>query len=226
MDSFYNIASTVTALIFILFPLLVSSNELRSMLVDSGRDDPILSGINHENDKVFLADPVNGAYMMGRSNASHLSPPMPTHHTASTSNNGVLRMQSRRPSEHIGADGRFKTSICDQPNGFLRKQRALCLQYIQLMESVVRGYFMGLRECEYQFSVHRWNCLGYNLTIGSSAPRRKRGKVLRSSQLSSTQQNRRVKTYMDRLLSSGRYSLFFPIFSTLLALSCKIWLSG
>lgn len=180
------------------------------MLVESGRDDPVLSGINHENDKILISDRTGGvgggggnAYLMG--NRSTLYDPMSP--TVGTSN-GVVRMQNRKVSEHIGPDGRFKSSICDQPNGFLRKQRALCLQYIQLMESVVRGYFMGLRECEYQFAAHRWNCLGYNLTIRSAPSRRKPGKVLRSNQSEGRSKRKHVRTYMDRLLSSGMSKLF------------------
>ena len=106
----------------------------------------------------------------------------------------------------------IKSSICDQPNGFLRKQRSLCLQYIQLMESVVRGYFMGLRECEYQFASQRWNCLGYNLTIRNPPSRRKPGKVLRSSHLDGQAKRKRVRTYMDRLLSSGMLAFLRLIF--------------
>uniref|UniRef100_A0A5K3EGD1 Protein Wnt n=2 Tax=Mesocestoides corti TaxID=53468 RepID=A0A5K3EGD1_MESCO len=167
------------------------------MLVESGRDDPVLSGVNHENDKIILSERASSTYMnASRSHYPSMSP-------NARSSNGVVRMQSQKTSEHIGPDGRFKSSICDQPNGFLRKQRALCLQYIQLMESVVRGYFMGLRECEYQFSAHRWNCLGYNLTIRSPPSRRKTGKVLRSSQAEGQSRSKRVRTYMDRLLSSG-----------------------
>ncbi|KAM3183083.1 hypothetical protein ACTXT7_011067 [Hymenolepis weldensis] len=177
------------------------SNELRTILVESGRDDPVLSGINHENDKVLISERGgnNDPYYL-MSNRSNLYG-SPVHQTISSSN-GVVQMQNRKVSEHIGPDGRFKSSICDQPNGFLRKQRALCLQYIQLMESVVRGYFMGLRECEYQFASHRWNCLGYNLTIRNPPTRRKSGKVLRSSQ-DGRSKRKRVRTYMDRLLSSG-----------------------
>lgn len=195
----------VLALIFssVLLPSAFS-NELRTILVESGKDDPVLSGINHENDKILISERVgrggnNNPYNL-MSNRSNLYEG-PVHQTQSTSN-GVVRLQNRMISEHIGPDGRFKSSICDQPNGFLRKQRALCLQYIQLMESVVRGYFMGLRECEYQFASHRWNCLGYNLTIRNPPSRRRSGKVLRSS-LEGQSKRRRVRTYMDRLLSSG-----------------------
>ena len=201
--------NVITLSIIIPFSILsVLSNELRTMLVESGRDDPVLSGINQENDKVLIAERGGGgssvpnAYMMG--NQSSLYATMP--HTASTLN-GVVRMQNRKVSEHIGPDGRFKSSICDQPNGFLRKQRSLCLQYIQLMESVVRGYFMGLRECEYQFASQRWNCLGYNLTIRNPPSRRKPGKVLRSSHLNGQEKRKRVRTYMDRLLSSGMLTI-------------------
>lgn len=194
------------------------SNELRTILVESGRDDPVLSGINHENDKVLISERGGGLggnnpyYAM--TNQSNLYGSGPMHHQTISSSNGVVRMQNRKVSEHIGPDGRFKSSICDQPNGFLRKQRALCLQYIQLMESVVRGYFMGLRECEYQFASHRWNCLGYNLTIRSPPSRRKSGKVLRSSQ-DGRSKRKRVRTYMDRLLSSGKFkniTLFWLIY--------------
>ncbi|VDN08932.1 unnamed protein product [Dibothriocephalus latus] len=82
----------------------------------------------------------------------------------------------------------------------MRKQRNLCLRYIQLMESVVRGYFMGLRECEYQFAAHRWNCQGYNLTIREPT-RRKSASVLRPNQVE-RKEPKRLRTYMDRLLSS------------------------
>lgn len=176
------------------------------MLVESGRDDPVLSGINQENDKVLIAERGGGGnsvpnpYMMG--NRSSLYAPMPQ----SASNlNGVVRMQNRKVSEHIGPDGRLKSSICDQPNGFLRKQRSLCLQYIQLMEPVVRGFFMGLRECEFQFASNRWNCVGYNLTIRNPPSRRKMGKVLQPSNLNESGKRKRVRTYMDRLLASGTF---------------------
>ncbi|VDN98471.1 unnamed protein product [Rodentolepis nana] len=188
-----------------LFPSAFS-NELRTILVESGRDDPVLSGNNQENDKILISDRGGGNnnHYFPLSNRTNLYGD-PVHQMLSSSN-GVVRMQNRKVSEHIGPDGRFKSSICDQPNGFLRKQRSLCLQYIQLMESVVRGYFMGLRECEYQFASHRWNCLGYNLTIRNPPTRRKSGKVLRSSQ-DERSNRKRVRTYMDRLLSSGMVAI-------------------
>nr|VZH89255.1 unnamed protein product [Spirometra erinaceieuropaei] len=198
--------------------------QLRKMLVESGRDDPILSGINRESEKILLSEHTNGhvlsvtprsdaggggggngAFDLMRhlTNRSHLVrlPAASSHGNSGGTGSGVVHMQSQKQTEHIGPDGRFKASICDQPNGFLRKQRSLCLRYIQLMESVVRGYFMGLRECEYQFSAHRWNCHGYNLTL-REPNRRKSDNTLRPNQ-AQRKESKRMRTYMDRLLSSG-----------------------
>ncbi|KAF7259952.1 hypothetical protein EG68_02953 [Paragonimus skrjabini miyazakii] len=106
--------------------------------------------------------------------------------------------------EFVGPDGKLRMSICDHPNGFLRRQKKLCRRYLHLMESVVRGYFMGLRECEYQFAAHRWNCQGYNHTLRVTPQQQHR---LRHRQTPTTQTSQvnpvRVKTYLDKLLSKG-----------------------
>ncbi|CAH8468871.1 unnamed protein product [Schistosoma mattheei] len=109
----------------------------------------------------------------------------------------------------VGPDGKLQMSICDHPNGFLRRQKKLCRQYLHLMESVIRGYFMGLKECEYQFSAHRWNCQGHNLTI-RTAPNNRIQKRLRyresepKNDLDNSQRKSiRIQTYLDKLLSKG-----------------------
>lgn len=112
----------------------------------------------------------------------------------------------------VGPDGKLQMSICDHPNGFLRRQKKLCRQYLHLMESVIRGYFMGLKECEYQFSAHRWNCQGHNLTI-RTAPNNRIQKRLRyresepKNDLDNSQRKSvRIQTYLDKLLSKGNVS--------------------
>nr|CAH8825525.1 unnamed protein product [Trichobilharzia regenti] len=110
----------------------------------------------------------------------------------------------------VGPDGKLQMSICDHPNGFLRRQKKLCRQYLHLMESVIRGYFMGLKECEYQFSAHRWNCQGHNLTIQVSNNNEKKQKRLRYRESeskndmdNSQRKSVRIQTYLDKLLSKG-----------------------
>nr|ABG73038.1 signaling protein wnt4 precursor [Schistosoma japonicum] len=108
----------------------------------------------------------------------------------------------------VGADGKLQMSICDHPNGFLRRQKKLCRQYLHLMESVIRGYFMGLKECEYQFSAHRWNCQGHNLTIQAPTSRKQKRLRYRESELKNDMDNSRrksvrIQTYLDKLLSKG-----------------------
>ncbi|KAK4473788.1 hypothetical protein MN116_003125 [Schistosoma mekongi] len=108
----------------------------------------------------------------------------------------------------VGPDGKLQMSICDHPNGFLRRQKKLCRQYLHLMESVIRGYFMGLKECEYQFSAHRWNCQGHNLTIQSPNSRKQKRLRYRESELKNDMDNSRrksvrIQTYLDKLLSKG-----------------------
>ncbi|CAH8449500.1 unnamed protein product [Heterobilharzia americana] len=110
----------------------------------------------------------------------------------------------------VGPDGKLQMSICDHPNGFLRRQKKLCRQYLHLMESVIRGYFMGLKECEYQFSAHRWNCQGHNLTIQQMSNSNRRQKRLRYRESetkndidNSRKKSVRIQTYLDKLLSKG-----------------------
>ncbi|VEL21710.1 unnamed protein product, partial [Protopolystoma xenopodis] len=103
------------------------------------------------------------------------------------------------------------SGICDQPNSFLWRQRKVCLLYPHLMESVVRGYFMGLKECEHQFSRSRWNCQGYNMTIHSPAPRRRRSRQQRvgldeaRTAEGTSLQPMRIKTYLDKLLNRDHF---------------------
>ncbi|CAH8828641.1 unnamed protein product [Trichobilharzia szidati] len=110
----------------------------------------------------------------------------------------------------VGPDGKLQMSICDHPNGFLRRQKKLCRQYLHLMESVIRGYFMGLKECEYQFSAHRWNCQGHNLTIQVPNNNERKQKRLRYRESeskndmdNSQRKSVRIQTYLDKLLSKG-----------------------
>ncbi|TGZ64192.1 hypothetical protein CRM22_006501 [Opisthorchis felineus] len=107
--------------------------------------------------------------------------------------------------DFVGPDGRLRMTICDHPNGFLRRQKKLCRRYLHLMESVVHGYFMGLRECEYQFASHRWNCQGHNLTL-RIPPKDKRRLRFRQSPAErnpSKTNTVKIKTYLDKLLSKG-----------------------
>ncbi|CAL8102077.1 unnamed protein product [Calicophoron daubneyi] len=120
----------------------------------------------------------------------------------------VTRPSSTAASENfVGPDGKLQMSICEHPNGFLRRQKKLCRRYLHLMESVVRGYFMGLRECEHQFAAHRWNCQGHNITL-KVMPKNKRRLRHRQSRLSNDPEEGqpkpvRIKTYLDKLLSRG-----------------------
>lgn len=115
----------------------------------------------------------------------------------------------QRKNSFFGPDGTLQLSICDHPNGFLRWQKNLCRQYLHLMKSVIQGYLMGLRECEYQFSAHRWNCQGHNVTMTIEKRHRRRRRRMRQSRLSSrtpqgnSRRQKRIKTYLDKLLSKG-----------------------
>ncbi|THD28898.1 Protein Wnt-4 [Fasciola hepatica] len=117
----------------------------------------------------------------------------------------VLHTEETTTDGFIGPDGKLQMSICNHPNGFLRHQKKLCRRYLHLMESVVRGYFMGLRECEYQFSAHRWNCQGHNLTLRILPEQRRRLRYRQSSANRdlAKRQPVRIKTYLDKLLSKG-----------------------
>ncbi|KAK3744101.1 hypothetical protein QZH41_016790 [Actinostola sp. cb2023] len=42
-------------------------------------------------------------------------------------------------------------------------QQKKCLAHPYMMESVVRGVSMAVRECENHFSDHRWNCSGLTM---------------------------------------------------------------
>lgn len=107
--------------------------------------------------------------------------------------------------DFVGPDGKLRMTICDHPNGFLRRQKKLCRRYLHLMESVVHGYFMGLRECEYQFASHRWNCQGHNLTlrIPPMDKRRLRYRQSPTERNPSKTNTVKIKTYLDKLLSKG-----------------------
>lgn len=112
----------------------------------------------------------------------------------------------------VGPDGKLQMSICNHPNGFLRRQKKLCRRYLHLMESVVRGYFMGLRECEYRFSAHRWNCQGHNLTLRILPEQRRRLRYRQSSGSRDVAKRQpvRIKTYLDKLLSKGNCTFLLP----------------
>uniref|UniRef100_A0A3B3TAI9 Protein Wnt n=1 Tax=Paramormyrops kingsleyae TaxID=1676925 RepID=A0A3B3TAI9_9TELE len=57
---------------------------------------------------------------------------------------------------YIGALG--VRVICDNIPGLVNKQRQLCQQHPDLMQSVGEGAGEWIRECQHQFRHHRWNC--------------------------------------------------------------------
>lgn len=57
---------------------------------------------------------------------------------------------------YIGALG--VRVICDNIPGLVNKQRQLCQQHPDLMQSVGEGAGDWIRECQHQFRHHRWNC--------------------------------------------------------------------
>lgn len=60
------------------------------------------------------------------------------------------------PCRYIGALG--ARVICDNIPGLVNKQRQLCQRYPDIMQSVGEGAKEWIRECQYQFRHHRWNC--------------------------------------------------------------------
>ena len=47
---------------------------------------------------------------------------------------------------------------CDHIPGMERKQRRLCQKHPDHMVQVGEGAATGIKECQYQFRQHRWNC--------------------------------------------------------------------
>lgn len=47
---------------------------------------------------------------------------------------------------------------CDHIPGMERKQRRLCQKHPDHMVQVGEGAATGIKECQFQFRQHRWNC--------------------------------------------------------------------
>nr|CDI40100.1 WNT4 protein [Euperipatoides kanangrensis] len=48
--------------------------------------------------------------------------------------------------------------ICEHLTGLVNKQKDICKNNLEVMDSVRRGAQMALEECQYQFKSRRWNC--------------------------------------------------------------------
>ncbi|CAH1772955.1 unnamed protein product [Owenia fusiformis] len=49
-------------------------------------------------------------------------------------------------------------TICDKLTGLVKKQKHICRQQIEVMDSVKLGASMAIKECQFQFRNRRWNC--------------------------------------------------------------------
>ena len=50
------------------------------------------------------------------------------------------------------------TALCKTFTQLSKKQNDLCVKYPDLMEPIIRGATTGVKECERQLSINRWNC--------------------------------------------------------------------
>nr|XP_039263467.1 protein Wnt-5-like [Styela clava] len=75
----------------------------------------------------------------------------------------------------VGKISSRNVPICDRIEGLSRNQKTLCKRYYNHMSFVSEGAENGIKECQHQFSGHRWNCstvedssvFGRVLNIGS-----------------------------------------------------------
>jgi wingless-type MMTV integration site family, member 10 len=47
---------------------------------------------------------------------------------------------------------------CRNFPGLSKKQLELCYRYPDVMEAAIHGLQLAVRECQFQFQKHRWNC--------------------------------------------------------------------
>ena len=52
----------------------------------------------------------------------------------------------------------YSTPRCSDIIGYLKEQKQICQKYPLLMEVVVQGAEVGLKECQHQFATSKWNC--------------------------------------------------------------------
>ncbi|XP_074655053.1 protein Wnt-4-like [Tubulanus polymorphus] len=52
--------------------------------------------------------------------------------------------------------------MCDKLKGLVKRQRRICRENIEVMESVKKGAHLAIEECQYQFRLRRWNCSTVN----------------------------------------------------------------
>lgn len=63
--------------------------------------------------------------------------------------NSVMDQQRRRPQTSV---------ICKNFPGLSKKQLELCFRYPDVMAAAIQGLQLAVKECQYQFQKHRWNC--------------------------------------------------------------------
>uniref|UniRef100_A0A182K4F5 Protein Wnt n=1 Tax=Anopheles christyi TaxID=43041 RepID=A0A182K4F5_9DIPT len=76
-------------------------------------------------------------------------------------------------------------ATCRTVPGLARDQLELCYRASDVTAAAIEGLELGVRECQYQFQWHRWNCS--SLSTKSRNPHTsnmlKRGKQLRTTKL-------------------------------------------
>ena len=65
------------------------------------------------------------------------------------------RFISQLPLQAVGTGGGI---LCDNIPGLIGKQRRMCRAHQDAMVSIRQGAKEGVKECQYQFRKHRWNC--------------------------------------------------------------------
>lgn len=57
-------------------------------------------------------------------------------------------------------------SICRKTKRLAGKQAELCQSQPEIINEVIKGAKLGVRECHYQFRFRRWNCTSHNKYFG------------------------------------------------------------
>ena len=65
------------------------------------------------------------------------------------------RFISQLPLQAVSTGGGI---LCDNIPGLIGKQRRMCRAHQDAMVSIRQGAKEGVKECQYQFRKHRWNC--------------------------------------------------------------------
>ena len=66
----------------------------------------------------------------------------------------TCRFISQLPLQAVSTGG----ILCDNIPGLIGKQRRMCRSHQNAMFSIRKGAKEGVKECQFQFRKHRWNC--------------------------------------------------------------------